>query len=146
MAEQKTTIAIPVFKNTFLIKVGEEFVPIAGQTSLSVSFSKNIESYADLASEGWTRKGIVGGELVISSDVKRIAGDPGNDEVYNTLLVIDTVGTTKECKINFSDGSSIEGNFVVAVNDFLGESQSLENMSVEFHLDGKPTFTPATGA
>ena len=139
-----TKVAIPVFKNKFLIKVGEEFVPIAGMTSLSVSFNKNIESYSDLASNGWTRKGIVGGELTVSSDVKRIAGDAGNDEVFKTLLLIDE-NANKECKLVFSDGSTIEGLFIVAVNDFLGDAQSLENMSVEFHLDGAPTFTEATG-
>jgi len=138
-------VALPNFKNQFLIKVGEEFVGIAGMTSLSISLSKNIESYTDLMNGGWTSKGIVGGEMVVSSDIKRIAGDAGNDAVFETLLYLDPENAAKVCRIVLSDGRTIEGTFIVAINDFLGDAAALESMSVEFHCNGEPTLVEATG-
>lgn len=147
MAETVTkTVALPNWKNKFLIEIEDgSFVPIAGMTGIKMTMSKNIESYFDLNNNGWASKGVVSGEFNVSASIKRILGDPGNEEVFSTLLYLDPEHMAKNCRVEFSTGKILQGTFLISVNDFLGDTAALETMEVEFHCNGEPTLIEETG-
>lgn len=133
-------MVIPVLKNSFKIKVSEQFVPIANMESFEVSFDGNVETWNPMELEGFQRALKTGLAMSLSSDIKREYGDAGNDEIADTKFAVGE-DATKEFQWTMVDKTVVTFKAVCNVESIGGSSIDVETMSVTFTVDGKPEIT-----
>lgn len=138
-------MVIPVLKNSFKIKVAEEFVSIANMESFEISFDGNIETWTPMELNGFQRALKTGLALSLSSDIKREYGDAGNDAIWETAFLVGE-DCTKDFEWTMVDGTKVTFKAVVSVESLGGASTDVEAMSVTFTVDGKPEVTEGTEA
>ena len=136
---------LPVHFNDFKVKVEDTFVPIAGLTSLEISFDSTVETWFELAEKGYQSAAKTGIAISLSTEVKRVAGDAGNDSIYDTMFSLDPDIVNKEYQWTRADGKVVTFTAVTNVESFGGETTATETMSVSFTCIGKPEVTEATG-
>lgn len=133
-------MVIPVLKNSFKIKVEENYVSIANMESFEVSFDGNVETWNPMELGGFQRALKTGLALSLSSDIKREYGDKGNDAIADTKFLVGE-DCTKEFEWTMVDGTVVTFKAVVNVESIGGASTDVETMSVSFTVDGKPEIT-----
>lgn len=137
-------MVIPVLKNSFKIKVEDNFVSIANMESFEVSFDGNVETWTPMELNGFQRALKTGLALSLSSDIKREYGDAGNDALWETAFLVGE-DCTKEFEWTMVDGTVVTFNAVVSVESIGGSATDVEAMSVSFTVDGKPEITEGKG-
>ena len=133
---------IPVLKNSFKIKVQEEFVPISNMESFEMSFDSTVETWNPMDLDGFSRALKTGLALSLTSDIKREYGDPGNDEIADTMFLVGE-DCTKDFEWTMADSTVVSFKAVVNVESIGGASTDVETMSVSFTVDGKPEIKEA---
>lgn len=134
-------MVIPVLKNSFKIKVEDEFVTIANMESFEISFDGQVQTWTPFELDGFQRALKTGLALSLSSDIKREYGDAGNDALWETAMLVGE-DCTKEFQWTMVDGTIVTFNAVVNVESLGGSATDVEAMSVSFTVDGKPTIQP----
>ena len=142
----------PVHKNVFKVSTAGRtsgttgsMVAIADLTTFGVSIEGTNEEWYPLDQEGWARQANTGKKMLISLSGKRNYGDPGNDYIAGMITK-----TGKDCETSFEwvlpNGAKLAGDCVVNLTTPAGgDSTAIDNLEFELLLDGKPTFTAATG-
>ncbi len=111
--------------------------------TFSISMDNNVEEWDPMDQNGWKRRLMTGKSMTIALDGKRHYGDPGNDYVASMALKIGQEATCK-VEIDFPDGSTLSGKFVINVTDN-GGGGSIEvgKLAFELQSDGEPTYSKA---
>ncbi len=133
---------VPVSKNTFKIKVQEEFVPIANLESLEVSFDSTTETWFAMENEGYQSALKTGIAMSISGSAKRTYGDAGNDEIANTMFEVGEA-CNKEFEWAMPDKNKATFEAVVAVDSVGGETTAVDTLNFTLTVIGKPEVEEA---
>lgn len=133
---------VPVLKNSFKIKVQEEYVPISNMESFEVSLDGKVETWYSMDKDGFQNALKTGLAMSLSSDIKREYGDAGNDAIADTMFLVGE-DCTKEFQWTTADNKVVTFKAVVNVESIGGASTDVETMSVSFTVDGKPEITEA---
>lgn len=141
-------IIYPVSYNDFKVKIEDEFVPIAGLTSIEINVDGTIETWFELSEKGHQSAAKTAIATSISTEVKYYANDPGCQAIYDTMFSLDPTIVNKEYQWTRSNGSVVTFLAVTNVESFGGETSNVETMNVSFTCIGKPEVVeaPATGA
>ena len=142
----------PVHGNSFKIntagRTGTDttLVTIADLTTFSPSIEGQNEEWFPLDQDGWARQANTGKKMSISFSGKRNYGDAGNDYIAGMMMK-----TGKDCETAFEwtlpNGAKLAGNCIVNLTTPAGgDTTTIDSLEFEVLIDGKPTFTPATGA
>ena len=151
MATKVSSGVFPVFDIEF--KVGTkgltssdtDLKTVKDMESFSLSIEGNVQNWNPMDMQGWSRALMTGKKLTISLKGKRNVGDEGNDYVASVTFK-DGLDCSTKFSVDFPDGSKLAGNCVLDVKNALGgESQDVAPLEFDMIVDGKPTFTEATG-
>lgn len=141
-------LVYPVYKNKFQMNTGTTAVPvwsdIAGMLSMEETCNAVIETYQEMAQQGYAMNAKTGMAPTYSTEIKRVIGDAANDAIYATKGQT-SPDVEKEFKvINAAGTEEITFDATISVESFGGEATALETMSVTFYMNGAPTVTPIT--
>lgn len=123
-----------------------EMAVIADMESFSISIDGTVEEWTPMDTNGWARALMTGKKFSVGLNGKRNVGDIGNDYVANTAWK-DGLDCSTKGEIEFPDGAKLTFDCIINVKN-VGGGDSTNVAPLEFDLngDGKPTYTPSTGA
>lgn len=142
-----TSGVYPVHQNKFKIgKKGKlsqspaDMATIKDLETFSLSMDNNIEEWAALDQEGWTRRMATGKGFSISLSGKRCVGDAGNDYVAG-LLFKNAEELESKFEWIFPDGTKVSFDCIVNVTNVgSGDSTNVGALEFEVLSNGKPTI------
>lgn len=150
MTNKVTTGNYPVYDIKFKIGINgptsaeADLVTVKDMESFSIAIESTIDKWNPLDQGGWARALATAKSGSISLKGKRNVGDPGNDYV-NGVIWKDGLDCSTKFKVEFPDGTSIDGNCVLDVKSAPGgDSTNVAALEFDIVFDGKPTYTPAT--
>lgn len=138
----------PVYANQFQVgATSESLKTIADMESFSMKLDNGVEEWNPLDQEGWVKRLMTSKSITISISGKRNFGDTGNDYVAG-LAFKNGREAYGILKWTFPDGATLEFNDAVfnVTNINAGKSTEVSPLEFDVMSNGKPTYTPATGA
>lgn len=143
------TGVFPVYNIVFkvgtkgLTSIATDMLPVKDMESFTMKINGKADNWVPMDTAGWERNLMTQKGFTISLKGKRSVGDPGNDFI-NSVAWMDGLSCSSKAEIDFPDGSKLEFNCVIDVQN-AGGDQSTKTSPLEFDLisDGKPTFTAA---
>ena len=140
-------INLTAAENELSIMIDEVAEKIVGLTSMSVSFSKEMEEWFEYPSTlstgqttAWRNRRPTATDMQISCVAKRNYGAKANDKIHECTTKVgdDTIVKVKLVNYYFT----YEGNFVVEANSaFGGEPNSLDELEFNLLAAGAITIT-----
>lgn len=110
----------------------------AGFTSYQKAMNEVVVQMAFLSDEGYGRSEVVGGQLTLELQGKRVVGDTAQDFIFSKQ---DEFGDSRHCEFRITkDGKVLTGDATLTnINDSGGDSQALDEVSVSIQFNGKPS-------
>ena len=119
-----------------------------GFSNVSMSLNEALYQASYLSDEGYSSTTVTGGQFTFTLTGTRVFGDPAQDFIFSDD-VMQYWGTKRETtgRITRRDQSVLEFPLTIAkITDGGGDANAVSAITVEFHANGKPKFTPAPPA
>ena len=137
----------------------------AGFDNITETLNEVLYQSGFISDKGWGSSYVTGGQLIITLSGVRVVGDPAQDYIFSDAVMFG-FGKERETEIELKcsdaelvhstvptgapEGSSVAGYTITCpctlakINRGGGAANSPTTVSVEIHLNGKPTVTPIT--
>lgn len=142
----------PVYDNVFKVGTegrgssGDKLVAIAELTTFTVKIDGKTEEWSPLELGGWLRRMMTAKSISITFSGKACPSDPGNAYIGGLAWEMGSNCNTV-FEWDFPNGDSLMIPCVINVTAYGGgESTNVAGLEFEVLSDGKPTYTPKTGA
>jgi hypothetical protein len=115
-----------------------------GFNSFEVSTNEETDQTYYLDGDGFGTTTVMGAQLTITFSGHRYYGDPAQDWIFSKVMEI---GTERETQFRWTlpTGEVFEGPCTLAeISGPSGDANSKGEVSVDIHINGKPTYTPAS--